>query len=346
MQLSVSTTAHGFSCRQTFPHRCVTPPTSRLLDRVREAIRVRHYSYRTEQQYVAWIRRYILFHGRRHPQDLGGEHVESFLSHLATARRVAAATQAQALAALLFLYKHVLNVALPWLDSVVRARRPKRLPVVLSQTEVLRVLAHLEGPWALVASLLYGSGLRVLECLRLRVKDVDLRRRTIIVRDGKGAKDRVTVLPDSLVQPLRTHLATIRQRHEQALAQGYAGVELPHALTRKYPRAHLELGWQYVFPAPRPSLDPRTGTVRRHHLALKAVQRRVKQAVRAAGIDKPASCHTFRHCFATHLLEGGADIRTVQELMGHASVKTTQIYTHVLNRGGLATRSPLDRPLL
>jgi integron integrase len=323
----------------------VTSPAPRLLDQVREAIRIRHYSYRTEQQYVAWIRRYILFHGRRHPRELGGEHVEGFLSHLASARHVAAATQAQALAALLFLYKRVLNVDLPWLSSVVRARRPKRLPVVLTRAEVLRVLAHLEGPWALVASLLYGSGLRVLECLRLRVKDIDLHRRTIIVRNGKGAKDRITVLPDAVVEPLRHHLATVRQRHEQALSFGYAGVELPHALARKYPRAHLDLGWQYVFPAPRPSLDPRTGALRRHHLALKAMQRRVKQAVRAAGLEKPASCHTFRHCFATHLIEAGADIRTVQELMGHASVKTTQIYTHVLNRGGLAARSPLDRPL-
>jgi len=314
----------------------------RLLDQVREAIRVRHYSYRTEQQYVAWIRRYILFHGRRHPLDLGGPEVEKFLSHLATERRVAAATQAQALAAVLFLYRCVLKVALPWLGNVVRATRPKRLPVVLSRPEVRRVLAGLEGPLLLIVSLLYGSGLRVLEALRLRFKDVDLERRTLVVRDGKGAKDRTTVLPDSLCDSMRKQLRFVREAHADAKCHGFAGVELPFALQRKYPRAHLELGWQYVFPNSRPSRDPRTGAWRRHHVLLKTVQRRVKQAVDAAGIDKPASCHTFRHCFATHLIEAGADIRTVQELMGHASVKTTQIYTHVLNRGGIATRSPLD----
>ena len=314
----------------------------RLLDQVREAIRVRHYSYRTEQQYVAWIRRYILFHGCRHPLDLGGPEVEKFLSHLATERRVAAATQAQALAAMLFLYRCVLKVALPWLGNVVRATRPKRLPVVLSRPEVRRVLAGLEGPLLLIVSLLYGSGLRVLEALRLRFKDVDLERRTLVVRDGKGAKDRTTVLPDSLCDSMRKQLRFVREAHADAKCHGFAGVELPFALQRKYPRAHLELGWQYVFPNSRPSRDPRTGAWRRHHVLLKTVQRRVKQAVDAAGIDKPASCHTFRHCFATHLIEAGADIRTVQELMGHASVKTTQIYTHVLNRGGIATRSPLD----
>ena len=317
-------------------------PKQRLLDQVREAIRVRHYSYRTEQQYVAWIRRYILFHGRRHPIDLGGPEVESFLTHLATERRVAAATQAQALAAVLFLYKCVLKVDLPWLGNVIRATRPKRLPVVLSRAEVRRVLASLDGQLLLVVSLLYGSGLRVLEALRLRFKDVDLERRILVVRDGKGAKDRVTVLPESLRVPLRKQLNHVRERHADAKRHGFAGVELPFALERKYPRAHLELGWQYVFPSPRPSRDPRTGAWRRHHIPLKAVQRRVKQAVQAAGIERPASCHTFRHCFATHLIEAGADIRTVQELMGHASVKTTQIYTHVLNRGGIAARSPLD----
>jgi integron integrase len=314
----------------------------RLLDRVREAIRVRHYSYRTEQQYVAWIRRYILFHGRRHPRELGGAEVESFLSHLATERHVAAATQAQALAAILFLYKHVLNLDLPWLGNVVRATRPKRMPLVLTRSEVRRILAELDGQYLLIASLFYGSGLRVLEALRLRVKDVDIERGILTVRNGKGAKDRVTVLPESLRNSLERQLAIVRERHVYARANGFAGVELPHALQRKYPRAHLELGWQYVFPATRPSRDPRTGAWRRHHLLLEAVQRRVKRAVQASGIDKPASCHTFRHCFATHLIEAGADIRTVQELMGHASVKTTQIYTHVLNRGGIAARSPLD----
>jgi integron integrase len=314
----------------------------RLLDQVREAIRVRHYSYRTEQQYVAWIRRYILFHDRRHPLLLGGPEVERFLTHLATERHVASATQAQALAAVLFLYKCVLNVDLPWLGNVIRATRPKRLPVVLSRDEVRRVLAGFNGQLLLIVSLLYGSGLRVLEALRLRFKDVDLERRIIVVRDGKGAKDRVTVLPESLCKPLRKQLKSVRDRHADAKRHGFAGVELPYALDRKYPRAHLEIGWQYVFPAARPSRDPRTGAWRRHHFALKTVQRQVKLALQAAGVEKPASCHTFRHCFATHLIEGGADIRTVQELMGHASVKTTQIYTHVLNRGGIAARSPLD----
>lgn len=317
-------------------------PSARLLDRVRDAIRLRHYSYRTEQQYVGWIRRYILFHGRRHPKDLDGSHVERFLSHLAVQRQVTAATQSQALAALLFLYKHVLNVTLPWLGEVVRASRPKRLPTVLSRAEARSVLSHLDGQFQLIAALLYGSGLRVLEALRLRIKDVDLEKRILMVRDGKGAKDRVTIIPDSLIDGLRIQLDSVRERHEHARRKGFAGVELPHALQRKYPGATLAIGWQYVFPAHRPSRDPRTGAWRRHHVMLRSVQRRVQLAMRAAGIDKPASCHTFRHCFATHMLEAGADIRTVQELMGHASVKTTQIYTHVLNRGGIAARSPLD----
>ena len=314
----------------------------RLLDQVRDAIRLRHYSYRTEQQYLSWIRRYILFHGKRHPAELSGIHVEDFLSHLAISRQVASATQAQALSALLFLYKHVLNLPLPWLDSMVRAKRPKRIPVVLSRAECRAVLSQLQGVPALVAKLLYGSGLRINEALRLRLKDIDLQRRTLTVRDGKGAKDRVTVLPDSLIPELRAHLRQVRARHAQAMARGYGGVDLPHALEQKYPRAPFETGWQYVFPAESPSRDPRSGAWRRHHFSLKTMQRRVKEAVRAAGVEKPASCHTFRHCFATHMLESGSDIRTVQELMGHSSVKTTQIYTHVLNRGGLAARSPLD----
>lgn len=318
------------------------PHKPRLLDSVRVAMRLRHYSYRTEQQYIGWIRRYILFHDKKHPATLGGPEVEAFLSHLAVQRRVAAATQAQALAALLFLYKHVLNVDLPWLNSVVRATRPKRLPSVLTRAEVRRVLSHLDGQYLLIASLLYGSGLRVLEALRLRVKDVDLEHRLLIVRNGKGAKDRVTVFPDSLRDAMQRQLASVRERHDHAAARGFAGVELPGALERKYPSAHLALGWQYVFPAAKPSRDPRTLIWRRHHIMLRSVQRQVQRAVQAAGIDKPASCHTFRHCFATHLLESGSDIRTVQELMGHSSVKTTQIYTHVLNRGGIAARSPLD----
>jgi integron integrase len=314
----------------------------RLLDKVRDVLQTRHYSYRTEQQYVGWIRRYIHFHAKKHPSSMGGPEVEAFLSHLATQRRVSPATQSQALAALLFLYKHVLNVDLPWLGNVTRASRPKHLPVVLTREETRRVLSRLTGDHLLIASLLYGSGLRLMEALRLRVKDVDLNRRMLLVRDGKGAKDRVTVIADSCCSSLEEQLRRVRQLHREACAAGFGGVELPHALDRKYPRAHLEIGWQYVFPSAKPSRDPRTGAWRRPHIYEENVQRRVKQAMREARIEKPASCHTFRHCFATHLLEAGADIRTVQELLGHVSVKTTQIYTHVLNRGGIGTRSPLD----
>ena len=319
-------------------------PEPKLLDQLRESLQTRHYSYRTEQQYVGWVVRYIRFHGRRHPRDMGGPEVSAFLSYLATKRNVAAATQAQALAALLFLYKHVLAQNLPWLAEVTRARRPKRLPVVLSRAQVRTILSHLDDPYWTVVSLLYGSGLRLLEALRLRIKDVDFERRRIVVRNGKGAKDRVTMLPESLVGPLRARLHELRLGHESAKARGFGGVELPYALQLKYPSAHLEFGWQYFFPAVKPSRDPRSGAWRRHHLHEQSVQRVVRAAVRAARIELPASCHTFRHCFATHLLESGADIRTVQELMGHASVKTTQIYTHVLDRSGPGTRSPLDLP--
>lgn len=314
----------------------------RLLDRVRQAIRTRHYSDRTEQTYVAWICRFIRFHQYGNPSQMGRKEIEAFLTHLAVQRRVAAATQGQALAALLFLFQRVLEVDLPWMDNIVRTRRPRRLPVVLSRDEVRRILSRLQQPYWLVASLLYGSGMRLTEALRLRVKDVNLAQRKLLVRNGKGAKDRVTMLPDVLVEPLRAQLETVAELHEHAQRRGYGGVELPYALIRKYPRAHLQFGWQYVFPAPKPSGDPRTGAWRRHHLSEQSVQRQVREAVRLADIRQPASCHTFRHCFATHLLESGSDIRTVQELMGHASVKTTQIYTHVLNRGGLAVRSPLD----
>ena len=314
----------------------------RLLDRVRERLRLKHYSYRTEQQYVAWIRRFILFHGKRHPAVMGGAEVEAFLSHLPTQRGVSASTQNQALSALLFLYRGVLNIELPWLDNVVRAKRSQRVPVVLTKEEVRAVLTHLQGEHWLIASLLYASGLRLMEALRLRVKDVDFDFRQIIVRDGKGAKDRVTVLSERLMDPLRQHLQRVRGRHEMALTRGYAGVELPDALARKYPRAHVEWGWQYVFPARRPSRDPRTGAWRRHHVIEDSVQRQVRNAVRAAGVVKPASCHTFRHCFATHLLEHAYDIRTVQELLGHSDVATTQIYTHVMRKGASAVRSPFD----
>jgi integron integrase len=318
----------------------VQPP--RLLDEVRKAIRLRHYSYRTEVAYVDWIRRFVVFHGKRHPKQMGGVEVEKFLSHLAQARHVSAATQGQALAALLFLYKRVLNVTLPWIDNVVRATRPKRLPTVLSQQEAQGVLANLQGVYWLVGVLLYGSGLRLLEALRLRIKDLDLESLRILVRDGKGRKDRVTILPASLVPHLRAHLAKVRTLHRQAIDGGFGGAELPFALERKYPRAHLEWGWQYVFPAVRPSTDPRTRMRRRHHVFEDSVQRQVRSAARSAGIAKPVSPHTFRHSFATHLLENGYDIRTVQELMGHKDVSTTQIYTHVMTKGTNAVKSPFD----
>jgi integron integrase len=318
------------------------PQAPRLLDEVRKAIRVRHYSYRTEKAYVDWIRRFVIYHGKRHPKNMGGLQVEQFLSYLALERRVSAATQGQALAALLFLYKHVLNVDLPWLDNVVRASRPKRLPTVLSQREAQSVMANLQGAYWLIGVLLYGSGLRITEALRLRIKDLDLESRRILVRDGKGMKDRVTILPAGLVTHLRAHLEKVRELHRQAVAHGFGGVELPFALERKYPRAHLELGWQYVFPAARPSVDPCTGRRRRHHIFEDSVQRQVRNAARSAGIEKPVSPHTFRHSFATHLLENGYDIRTVQELMGHQDVSTTQIYTHVMAKGMNSVKSPFD----
>jgi integron integrase len=314
----------------------------RLMDKVRDALRSRHYSYRTEQQYTGWIRRYILFHGRKHPRELGPGDITAFLSHLVRDRNVASATQAQALAALLFLYRQVLDVPLPWIGNIPRARRPKRLPVVLTRSEVRRVLAELRGDYWLAVSLLYGSGLRLMELLRLRVKDLDLDRRELIVRGGKGNKDRVSVIPLALVEPLQRHLARVGDAHTEAVARGFGGVELPPGLERKYPRAHLEVGWQYVFPAARPSCDPRSGIWRRHHLLEYTIQRQVKEALRRARILKPASPHTFRHSFATHLLESGTDIRTVQELLGHASVKTTQIYTHAVTSGDTPVRSPLD----
>ena len=273
---------------------------------------------------------------------MGGNEVRDFLSHLASDRQVSPATQAQALAALLFLYKRVMNVDLPWIDNVVRAHRPKHLPTVLTREEARHVIAQMSGIHRLIAGLLYGSGLRLLEALRLRVKDVDFYHRRILVRDGKGMKDRVTMLPASVTDELQIHLKTVRLRHEHAIQRGFGGVELPHALARKYPRAHLQWGWQYVFPAVRPSADPRTGKLRRHHVHEESVQRQVRAAARAACIEKPVSPHTFRHSFATHLLETGYDIRTVQELLGHKDVSTTQIYTHVMAPGSNPVRSPLD----
>ena len=314
----------------------------KLLDQVRGKIRLKHYSIRTEQAYADWIKRFILFFGKRHPRSLGAEEVEKFLTHLAVEGKVAASTQNQARSALLFLYREVLEIELPWLDNVERAKAPKRLPVVLTRKEVQAVLSRLEGTQWLIASLLYGTGMRIMECLRLRVKDVDFSRKEILVRDGKGFKDRVTMLPTALANPLREHLKKVKSLHDQDLAAGTGSVFLPYALERKYPNAARDWGWQYVFPAAGISTDPRSGEVRRHHVLEQSVQRAVKQAARDANLVKPATPHTLRHSFATHLLEGGYDIRTVQELLGHSDVSTTMIYTHVLNKGGRGVTSPLD----
>ena len=315
---------------------------SRLLDRVREALRTRHYSLRTEEAYLRWIREYILFFDRRHPSELGAREVSAFVSHLAVGRRVAASTQSQALSALLFLYREVLDLPIEWVDDVERAKAPKRLPVVFTREEVRAVLARLRGEAWLMASLLYGSGLRLMECVRLRVKDLDFARLQLTVRDGKGGKDRVTVLPSPLVEPLRRQLERARALHESDTREGFGRVYLPHALARKYPNAEREWCWQYVFPASKRSPDPRGGAERRHHISETALQKAVRGAVRSAGVGKPGSCHTLRHSFATHLLEDGYDIRTIQELLGHADVSTTMIYTHVLNKGGKGVRSPLE----
>lgn len=323
-------------------HPSASMSSPRLLDQVREIIRIKHYSIRTEQAYIQWIRRYILYHGKRHPRDMGATEVSAFLSSLAITAKIAASTQNQALNAILFLYRDVLKIALPWLEDVQRAKRPKHLPVVLTREEVKRILAGLEGTVWLMAGLTYGAGLRLMECLRLRVKDLGLDRGELLIRDGKGQKDRVTMLPRNLIDPLRTHLAKVRQLHERDLEAGFGRIYLPFALNRKYPNADREWGWQYVFPSARRSVDPRSGIERRHHCDPSVLQRALRQAVRDAQIVKPASVHTLRHSFATHLLESGYDIRTVQELLGHSDVKTTMIYTHVLNRGGRGVVSPLD----
>jgi integron integrase len=316
------------------------PP--KLIDQARAVARMRHLSLRTEDAYVAWIRRYILFHRKRHPSEMGEEEIRQFISDLAVNRRISASTQTVALSALLFLYRDVLKKELPYVSNIERVQRHKKLPVVFTRDEVRRVLVSLTGTQSLIARILYGSGLRLMECLRLRVKDVDFTYGQITVRDGKGAKDRVTMLPESLRWPLERHLKKVKLLHEEDQEAGYGEVHLPYALARKYPEAPKEWGWQYVFPAGNRSIDPRSGIERRHHVSENAVQVAVKRAVSSSGVIKRGSCHTFRHSFATHLLEDGYDIRTVQELLGHKDVRTTMIYTHVLNRGGRGVRSPLD----
>jgi integron integrase len=316
-----------------------TPP--RLLDQVRASLRARHYSVRTEKAYVGWIRRFILFHGKRHPESMAEVEIGAYLSSLAEAK-VSSSTQNQALAALLFLYQQVLGRELEWLGNLVHAKRPKHVPVVLGREEARSLLARLDGPVWLVCAVLYGAGLRLLEALHLRVKDIDMDRREIVVRGGKGQKDRRTVLPDTLVKPLRSHLTAVQTQHDGDISLGAGAVSLPDALGRKYPNAAREWIWQWVFPATRTYTDPTTKEVRRHHLHESVIQRAVRQAAVAARISKPVTPHTLRHSFATHLLEKGYDIRTIQELLGHKDVSTTMIYTHVLNRGAGGVRSPLD----
>ena len=317
-------------------------PRPTLLELVRRHLRLKHYSIRTEEAYVHAIRRFILFHGKRHPREMGAEEVRQYLSHMAGRMNVSASTQNQALSALLFLYREVLGISLPRVEGIERAKRPARVPTVLTREEVGRLLSHLKGTHRLMASLLYGAGLRLMECVRLRVKDLDFGYGQITVRDGKGEKDRRTILPGALAHLLEKQLERARILHREDLARGYGRVHLPYALGRKYPAASTEWGWQWVFPSARLSVDPRTGEVRRHHASEDVFQRAVKEAVARAGVRKKASCHTLRHSFATHLLEDGYDIRTIQELLGHADVSTTMIDTHVLNKGGRGVRSPLD----
>ncbi len=319
-----------------------TQPAPRLLDQVREALRRKHYSYRTEHAYLHWIRRFIFFHQKRHPRDMAEPEVAAFLTHLAVDRQVSASTQNQALNAILFLYKQVIERDIGLIPGVVRAKRPERLPVVMTREEVEAILRRLSGRDWLLACLMYGAGLRVMECLRLRVKDVDFGLNQIVVRDGKGQKDRVTPLPAMVVPALRQQIELVRRIRMADLADGYGDVSLPFALARKYPNAPRELAWWYVFPASQRSRDPRSAEIKRHHLDASSIQRSVKEAVRATGIPKPVSCHSFRHSFATHLLSSGHDIRTIQELLGHQDVRTTMVYTHVLGKGAHGVSSPLD----
>ena len=313
-----------------------------LLTQVRHLLRFKHYSIRTEDAYVQTIKRFILFHHKRHPLQMGAEEIRQYLSHLANQDKVAASTQNQALCALLFLYREVLGIEIGFIDGIERAKRPLKVPVVLTREESREILSHLSGTYHLMASLLYGAGLRLMECVRLRVKDVDFGYKQIIIRDGKGEKDRRSILPPPLTEPLRQQIARVKLLHERDVRNGYGKVYLPYALERKYQNAARDLIWQWVFPAGQLSTDPRSKEVRRHHTSEDSLQRAVKIAIRQAGIRKQASCHTLRHSFATHLLEDGYDIRTIQELLGHKDVQTTMIYTHVLNKGGKGVRSPLE----
>jgi integron integrase len=319
------------------------PQGKKLLDVYREALRNRHYSLRTEQTYISWVRQFILYHKKRHPRDMGTAEINDFITHLVNQRIVSASTQNQAISAILFLYRNVLQVQLDETALLpIRPVKPKRVPTVLSRIEARKVISKMEGIHKLMAQIMYGSGLRLMEVMRLRVKDLDFANRQIVVRDGKGENDRITMFPDILVEPLRLHIQQVRLLHEQDLARGFGTVYLPYALERKYPNASREFAWQYAFPAPHLSTDPVSGVKQRHHLNESTLQKAVKRAGRFAKMDKPVTPHTFRHSFATHLLENGYDIRTVQELLGHKDVKTTMIYTHVLQRGGLAVKSPLD----
>ena len=313
----------------------------RLLDQVRNAIRRKHYSIRTEQTYIDWIKRYIFFHNKQHPKDMGEREISDFLTFLAVKRKVSSSTQNQALCALVFLYKYILKIELAEFD-LTRAKKPVKLPVVYTREETRSILIQLDGVNWILGQLLYGAGLRLMECMRLRIKDVDFGYKQIAVRDGKGSKDRITMLPEIIIEPLMRHLEKVKRIHESDLKAGFGAVYLPYALKRKYPDANRSWGWQYVFPASRRSRDPRSGENRRHHLSESVLQRAVKQAIRGSGITKHGSCHSLRHSFATHLLESGYDIRTVQELLGHKDVSTTMIYTHVLNRGGKGVQSPGD----
>jgi integron integrase len=315
----------------------------KLLDQLRNRIRAKHFSLRTEQNYIQWIKRFILFHHKRHPAEMTGKEINEYLTYLAVKANVAAATQNQALNAIIFFYREIVNREIPNIGEFIRAKTVHRLPVVLSKDEVNNLLNYLEGQNKLMAGLLYGAGLRLLECLRLRIKDIDFQYNQITVHDAKGHKDRITILPHSLKESLQLHIKSVKILHQQDLHAGYGSVYLPYALERKYKNAAADFCWQYVFPADTLSIDPRSGIKRRHHLSESVLQRAVKQVVYRSKILKPATCHTLRHSFATHLLENGYDIRTVQELLGHKDVRTTMIYTHVLNRGGVAVKSPIDK---